>query len=108
MFGGHLPDTDDWTFFPSYQQRGPDVLNSNSGNRQLYRDGDKVVRTAKGPDRVYVALFNLADSPQTVEANLADIGLPQRSLIRDLWEKQDIGTVDTCISVEVPRMGQDC
>jgi hypothetical protein len=47
------------------------ILNRSYWNRQLFRDGDRVVWTAKDEDgSIYLALFNLGNEETAVSVDL--------------------------------------
>ena len=69
------------------------VNQHGSGQRQASDDGDVIGWTSHGSEgREYLALFNLGDTPVTLDAPFAHYGLADTSYnIRDLWEKKDVG-----------------
>jgi hypothetical protein len=65
---------------------------SQAGSQQVWR-------TRKNGDGSYtVALFNLGDATATVTANWADLGFAGPGTVRDLWARQDLGTVNNSLS----------
>jgi len=74
----------------------PEVIavNQNSaGNRQVFRKDNKVVWIADDPESggKYLALFNLAETSETVDFDLLSESLKGKYQVRDLWKRQDIG-----------------
>lgn len=64
------------------------------------------VWAAKNPDGTYtVALFNLADSPASVSANWATLGFTGKASVRDLWNKENLGTYTNKITQALPAHG---
>ena len=47
---------------------------------------------------IYLALFNLSDEPQTVEATLSDLGLKGRKQLTDLWTGETARTGKETVS----------
>jgi hypothetical protein len=96
MFGGNLPDNDDFTLG---LLTNDEVLNVNqhaTSSRQLFARGNQVVWVAEiaGSPAKYLAVFNIGDAgQQELRVNWSDLGLPAQCLLRDLWAKKDIGTV---------------
>jgi hypothetical protein len=80
-------------------------VNQNStNNRQLYRDGDKVVWVADEPGTSdkYVALFNLSDENQVpISVDLSKLSLTKNVKIRNLWQKTDIGEFSNSCSFKL-------
>jgi hypothetical protein len=57
--------------------------------------GDSVVWTADAPGagEKYLAVFNVGDSrPIDTRVDWAALKLPQKCIVRDLWERKDVGT----------------
>jgi alpha-galactosidase len=52
-----------------------------------------------------VGLFNRGEVPAEVAARWADLGLPGRCRVRDLWRQKDLGTFSRQYAVPVPRHG---
>jgi alpha-galactosidase len=95
MFGGDLPSNDDFTIslVSNDEVLAVDQRGANGG--AFAEGGDTVVWTADGagPDEKYVAVFNVGDAkPIDVRVEWAALKLPERCLLRDLWERKDIGT----------------
>jgi len=95
MFGGDLPSNDAFTIslVSNDEVLAVDQRGANGG--AFAEGGDTVVWTADGagPDEKYVAVFNVGDAkPIDVRVEWAALKLPERCLLRDLWERKDIGT----------------
>ncbi len=74
-----------------------DIDQHSSGGRQVMNQAQKVVWAARGDTAgsAYVAVFNVADTQQTIEYPLQSLGLASTSFgIRDLWDQRDLGTAD--------------
>jgi hypothetical protein len=68
--------------------------------------GDQQVWAAKNSDGSYtVALFNLGASPAAVTANWASFGFTGNASVRDLWNKQNLGTYKNKITEALPAHG---
>ncbi|WP_088105341.1 glycoside hydrolase family 27 protein [Halalkalibacter urbisdiaboli] len=104
MFGGELRDNDDWTHSLLTNREVLSVHQNSHSNRLLYRKDDKVVWTAKGwSDETYVALFNLSETPQTLDVSFNDLGIASSKSIRDLWNQRDLETADRVSSLLQPH-----
>lgn len=98
MFGGNLPDNDDLTLKLITNPEVLAVNKSSVNNRQLfYRDGLAawVANDPKTGD-IFLALFNALDpvagsGSVPVQVNLNELGIGAGCMIRDLWNRQDLG-----------------
>jgi alpha-galactosidase len=72
MFGGNLPDNDEFTLNLITNEEALAVLNKSKNNRLLFRDGVKIVWTADDVDShdKYLALFYTSEQKPIIE-NLA-------------------------------------
>ncbi|MEU3186096.1 carbohydrate-binding protein [Streptomyces sp. NPDC006923] len=87
-----------------------DVIAINQGSappaRPVTATGDQQVWTTKNADGTYtVALFNLADSPAAVTADWQSLGFTGRAGVRDLWNKEDLGTYQDKVTQALPAHG---
>jgi hypothetical protein len=93
MMGGNLPE--DRPFDDSLLMN-EEVLavDQNSVHPQcIFMDSTKAIwisHVANGND-VNVALFNLKNERTDITLDLADIGLKGNAILRDLWQKRDLG-----------------
>ncbi|MEV6737176.1 carbohydrate-binding protein [Streptomyces sp. NPDC051104] len=68
--------------------------------------GDQQVWGTKNSDGSYtVALFNLGNSSASVTANWASFGFTGAASVRDLWNRQDLGTHKNSITATLPAHG---
>ncbi|TRZ35681.1 glycoside hydrolase family 27 protein [Niallia circulans] len=96
MFGGELRDNDSWTLSLLTNEDILELNQTGTDSRLIFRDGDKVAWTAKGPNKaVYVALFNIGEAECDVEVQLQDIGLTKIMTANDVWEKESVHIKDT-------------
>ncbi|MFI9756815.1 alpha-galactosidase D [Streptomyces sp. NPDC051963] len=64
------------------------------------------VWAAKNPDGTYtVALFNLSDAPASVTANWSTLGFKGKASVRDLWNKESLGSYSDKITQALPAHG---
>jgi hypothetical protein len=104
MFGGNLPDNDDFTVSLMTNDEALAVNQKASSSKQLFSNGNQVAWTAEipGSKAKYVAVFNTGDSgDEKVRINWSDLGLPEKCAVRDLWSHKDLGTVEGGESFEV-------
>jgi hypothetical protein len=97
MFGGNLPDNDDFTLSLMANDEVLGVDQKATSSRQLFANGNQVawVADAPGSGVKYVAVFNTGDAAEEqVRINWADVGLGAKCAVRDLWARKDMGTVE--------------
>ena len=109
MFGGNLPDNDEFTL-SLITNAEVLAINQNSGNnKEFYADESKVIWTANvpGTNELYVAVFNISDSElKDVKINMKELGVSSdKFIIRDLWQKKDIGEFTDEYSVNINPHG---
>ncbi|RCX18664.1 alpha galactosidase A [Fontibacillus phaseoli] len=107
FFGGELNDNDDWTLSLLTNR---DVLAMHRDGveaRQVYRNGDRIVWTSKGPENVtYVALFNTGTTPLQVSVMLDELGWSGGAPSAfDMWASEALGTIGERLDLEVASHG---
>lgn len=98
MFGGDLPSNDPFTLSLLTNREVLDVNQNSTRNHELFAQGDQIAWAADvpGSSAKYLAVFNLADDHEAdVVVNWRQLGMPDSCRIRDLWQKQDLGTTRT-------------
>ena len=105
---GDLPANDDWT---RQLLTNPEVLAVNQrgvGGHEAWRFGETRVWAATAPDgrsRI-VACFQLADAPGApIPLPFAELALPARCAVRDLWARCDLGAHTTDFAAATPPHG---
>ncbi|PWW07554.1 alpha galactosidase A [Paenibacillus cellulosilyticus] len=95
MFGGELRDNDDWTNSLLTNEEVIRVLREGSNARLISREDGRVVWASDAADgSLNVALFNVGEEKQAVSAEWSALGFAQAGSVRDLWERQDLGSLD--------------
>ena len=108
MFGGHLPENDDWTLSLITNKDVLAVNQHSTNNRQIYNRSGIKIWAADVPesDDQYIAFFNTTSTnPKTVTLELADIGISGSVRVRDLWAKSDMGAFTESFSAEINSHG---
>jgi hypothetical protein len=112
MFGGNLPDNDEFTLSIL---TNPEVLYVNQhseNNKQLFNNNDLIVWTADDPKTgdKFLALFNAteksvaADSAKiTVDFGL--LGIKGTCTIKDLWSHKNLGSFSNAFAPVIKRYG---
>lgn len=104
MMGGNLPHSDAWTTSLLTNAEVIAVDQHSTGNHAAITSDNAVVWVAKPTSGKgnYVAVFNTADAPQTLQYTWTQLGLPKgRYKLRDLWEHKNTGVKDA-LSVTLP------
>jgi hypothetical protein len=107
MLGGNLPENRPFelNFFNNSEVL---AVNQNGENpRQLYKKDGKMVwySHAAGGKDLYVALFNLSDEASDVDVSFASLGLKGKVIVRDLWNKQDLGALSKGFQRQINKHG---
>jgi hypothetical protein len=101
IFGGHLPNTDDFTLSLITNDEVIAVDQRSTPGKQLFRREDLIAWVADVPDSPdkYLAVFNArgreissADTSATVPIDLRKIGVNGPCTVRDLWKHENLGT----------------
>lgn len=93
MLGGNLPENRDIERKLFTNDEVIAVNQQGENPRQLYKkDGSMVwISKAKDNNSYYVGLFNIGETAHDVSIDFASIGLKGKILVRDLWQKKDMG-----------------
>jgi hypothetical protein len=95
MFGGNLPDNDQWTLDLITNDEVLAVNQKAVSSRELFTRGNQVAWIAELPGSTakYLAIFNIGDAQgEDIKVNWSDLGLPANCSVRDLWAKKDVGS----------------
>ena len=95
MFGGDLPSCDAFTLSLLTNKAVLKMHRESTNTRQIFQKDGKVAITARHPGTgaVYLALFNLSDSPATVGVDLRELGLDGTVKVSDLWNGTSEGKI---------------
>lgn len=83
------------------------VNQHSTDNRQVIKNDGQAVWIATDPkngDR-FIGLFNLSEKEKEVKFTLENEGIRGDYSVRDLWEKKDIGTINTQIRAKIDSHG---
>ena len=107
MMGGDLPTIDPFTLSLLTNQEVLAVDQHSSGNHLLFTKGHQIawVADVPGTKQKYVALFNLGESPEEVAVTWRQLGLAGRLPVRDLWNKENLGSFDKQFSARINPHG---
>jgi hypothetical protein len=108
MMGGDLPGSDDLTLT---LLTNPEVLlvdQQSTNNRELFVRGDQIAWTADvpGSSDKYLAVFNVSDNtPADVTVTWKELGLRELCVVRDLWDRKEVGDLRNEIKVTLNPHG---
>lgn len=108
MMGGNMPENRPIDLKLLSNNEVLQVNQHGQNPKQLYiKDGDSMVWYAAipGSKDMYVALFNLSETANTVKVDLAALGLKGRVTVRDLWKKQNVGSYPQDYQQTINRHG---
>jgi hypothetical protein len=108
MFGGDLPSNDDFTLSLISNDEVLAVDRHGAHGGAFAEGGDSVVWTADAPgaDEKYVAVFNVGEAaPIDIRVEWAALKLPEQCVLRDLWERKDVGTISSAYTFRVKPHG---
>ncbi|MCC4211255.1 glycoside hydrolase family 27 protein [Leeuwenhoekiella parthenopeia] len=107
MMGGDLLSTPESTM-KFLKNRDVIYVNQHSvDNRQVIKHNNEAIWIATDPangDR-FIALFNLADQPETISFNLEDESLRGTFKVKDLWEGKYLENVNQVLSAKIAPHG---
>jgi alpha-galactosidase len=108
MIGGDLPSMDPATLALFTNDEVLAVDQKSAHNRELFARGNQIAWIADVPRsrEKYLAVFNLADDvPAKVTVRWSELGLGGKCAVRDLWQKKDLGVVDSQFTPQIQLHG---
>lgn len=107
MMGGDLLTTPESTMKFLKNEEILYVNQHSIDNRQVIKHAGHAVWIAKDPENgdTLMGLFNLTDKAMDVKFTLEAEGLRGDFMVRDLWEKKDLGIINTEISSNIASHG---
>ncbi|WP_256725951.1 glycoside hydrolase family 27 protein [Streptomyces sp. IMTB 2501] len=107
MMGGDLPSSPPETLELLTNDEALAVLMHSTGNREVLREGDLVLWTARDTDgrTRYAAVFSLADGPRRYAVPLGSIGARAADHVRELWTRTDGVHDGRHLAVDLPAHG---
>ena len=109
MFGGNLPDNDDFTLALITNEEVLGVNQNSYNNHEAFNKDGIIVWSAHIPnsDDIYIGVFNTTDDDNSgISILWNDIGLTSKNYnVRDLWNKSDLGNSSNSISLSINKHG---
>ncbi len=83
------------------------VNQHSSDNRQVIKHENYAIWIATDPKNgdKFIGLFNLSDKEKEIKFTLENEGLRGNYAVRDLWEKRDLGTINSVLSAKIDTHG---
>ncbi|NJN27852.1 MAG: glycoside hydrolase family 27 protein [Cyclobacteriaceae bacterium] len=105
MFGGHMPENDDFTLSLITNEEVLRVNQFSKNNREILFADSVSIWSADDVEKPvkYIALLNIGETSKTVAIPLELAGINGTATIRDLWKKEDI--TESVNSFVVPPHG---
>ena len=93
MLGGNLPDNREQELALFGNEEVLKVNQQGENPRQLYKNDSSMVwvSQAQGSKDLYLAFFNIGETPHTIPVDLGQLGWKGKAAVRDLWKKKDLG-----------------
>ena len=105
MFGGHLPDNDEFTLSLLNNDEALAVNQNATSSKQLFSRGSQIawIAETKGSTARYLAVFNIGDkTAEEIKVNWSDLGLSGNCAIHDLWAKKEFGASVDGFTLAIP------
>ncbi len=96
MFGGNLPDNDEFTLGLISNDEVLAVNQKAGASKELFTRGNQVAWVAEipGSPAKYLAVFHTGDgAEESIQVNWSDLGLAGECAVRDLWARKELGRV---------------
>ena len=95
IFGGDLPSNDEYTTSLVTNDEVLAVNQQGSHGREFFSNGAQRVWVANSTDSSakYLAVFNVGEHDENIQIHWHELGLPEECVLRDLWEKKEVGEV---------------
>jgi alpha-galactosidase len=95
MFGGNLPENTAMETELLTNEEVIDINQHSTNSREVFRKNEMICWASNAADGKYtnIALFNLNDTAQEITVALTDLKLKGSYMVRDCWQRKDIGKV---------------
>lgn len=107
MMGGDLTSLDPFTLSLLTNPEVIAVDQDSSANLELFHHGNQIAWAASVPRSraKYLALFNTGAKPELAAADWKVIGLKGHCVVRDLWQRKDLGEYFGRFAATIPSHG---
>lgn len=107
MFGGNMPDNDEFTTSLITNEEIIRVNQHSTNNREIsFKDGISIWSADDKENKAkYIALLNISDKAIDVTCTAEELGITDQSKVRDLWKKSTVDQLGKGLVVTVPAHG---
>lgn len=110
MFGGNMPENDEWTLSLLTNEEYMHMHKSSYGAHQLVRKEKNgkgtIVWVSNGRKCKYIAVFNTDDKERNISVDLKEILMPDTNYnAYDIWAKENAGKVKNTLKATVAPHG---
>ena len=105
MFGGNLPDNDEFTLSLLTNKEVLRMHRESREVRQLFQENGKTAITSRNPvsGEKYLAVFNISDNaePMTISIDLQDMDIDSATQVKDMWTGETVNVTNGILSVSL-------
>ena len=107
MFGGNLPDNDEFTTSLITNEEVIRVNQHTTNNREIsFKNGLSIWTADDNENKAkYIAILNTSDKAADVTCTAKELGVTAQSTVHDLWKKSELGQVGKGIVISIPAHG---
>ncbi|MDX1284775.1 MAG: glycoside hydrolase family 27 protein [Draconibacterium sp.] len=107
MFGGNLPENDEFTLSLLTNREVLQVNQHSKNNKEISFENDISIWIADDVNESgkYLAIINTSDEERIIKIKLTDLGISQKVEVRDLWENTGKGSTEKTIEIKIPAHG---
>jgi hypothetical protein len=105
MFGGNLPNTNQFTIDLISNKEVLEVNQNSWNNKPVFESDNEKIWTAENEKGTYVAFFNLTDKDREISISLKELDLKGTYFIRDLWAKETERSSSDSITTKIAPHG---
>jgi alpha-galactosidase len=108
MFGGNLPQCDEFTINLISNEEVIAVNQNELNPHQILKNKQTAIWKSVNPDKsINLAIFNLENNKANLAFDLIELGMSNSKIytIRDLWDKNDMGQLKDVLSCEIEPHG---
>jgi hypothetical protein len=94
MFGGNLPDNDNFTLSLLTNKEVLYMHRHSVNNRQWYRHGETIAWIADDPatgDKFLALFFTGQNGSRNFQVDMSELGFTDKVKVRDMWRKKNLG-----------------
>ena len=107
MFGGNMPDNDEFTLSLITNEEVIRVNQHTTDNKEIYFQNGISIWTAQDKEngKIYMAVLNINDTTEKIALPIEKAGVLSDVKVRDLWLKSDVVKVAGVYEVELAPHG---